>query len=330
MKIYVASSWRNLLQPVIVLALRRCGHEVYDFKNPRENDNGFSWKEVMPGYELGGKVEPEAYRAGLQHPIAKAGYASDIHALRWCDAVVYVMPCGRSASWEFGYAMGQGKKGYVVMFAEDEPDLMFSEAKILTTMNDLFDAFGEPRIQAQEEAQVSDSDSEKVEWYDASDTRCTLQVTRHKENLDHTAFQSRLNATPADLAAAGYYKRLTMGATEHDLRERLTAAQARIAEMERCPQCNSGVRQHQQNLKWPHGFLLCVHPWHMSDPSGVDLDGLLRDVARLRAQLQAAEACVEAADELYDASNHGVLSYEHISVYSSRRAALERVKAGGE
>lgn len=142
MKSYVASSWRNSLQPAIVHALRRCGHEVYDFKNP-PGQAGFGWEQIMT-YELGGKVAPDVYREALKHPIARAGYASDIGALRWCEAVVYVMPCGRSASWEFGYAMGQGKAGYVVMFGDDEPDLMFSEAKILTSMPELFDAFGEP------------------------------------------------------------------------------------------------------------------------------------------------------------------------------------------
>ena len=144
MKIYVASSWRNLLHAGIVRALRRCGHEVYDFKNPEPGNDGFSWKDVMPGYSLGGKVAPEVYREGLKHPVAVSGYAHDIGALRWCDAVVYVMPCGRSASWEFGYAMGQGKKGFVVMFDDDQPDLMFSEATIITNMDELFDAFGEP------------------------------------------------------------------------------------------------------------------------------------------------------------------------------------------
>lgn len=153
MKIYVASSWRNSLQPAIVHALRRCGHEVYDFKNPRAGDTGFSWKEVMTSYRLGEKVSPQEYRDALKHPIAEAGYASDIGALRWCEAVVYVMPCGRSASWEFGYAMGQGKAGYVVMFSDDEPDLMFSEAKILTNMNELFDAFGEPLTPSDPEPQ---------------------------------------------------------------------------------------------------------------------------------------------------------------------------------
>lgn len=40
--------------------------------------------------------------------------------------------------------MGQGKRGFVIMFDTDEPDLMFSEATILTNMDELFDHFGDP------------------------------------------------------------------------------------------------------------------------------------------------------------------------------------------
>ena len=48
----------------------------------------------------------------------------------------------------------------------------------------------------------------------------------------------------------------------------------------------------------------------------------MQELAALKATLAQAMAVVEAADELYDAANQGVLSYEHISVYSSRRSAL--------
>ena len=40
-KIYVASSWRNKYQPEVVAALRKAGHEVYDFRNPKDNPGGF-------------------------------------------------------------------------------------------------------------------------------------------------------------------------------------------------------------------------------------------------------------------------------------------------
>lgn len=141
MKIYVASSWRNLLQPGIVLALRRCGHEVYDFRSPAPGVTGFSWSEIDPQWR---DWTPEEYRDALQHPIADRGYDFDIRALRACDACVLVLPSGRSASWEFGFAMGQGKRGYVVTLDKCEPELMYREAEILTSMDALFDAFGEP------------------------------------------------------------------------------------------------------------------------------------------------------------------------------------------
>lgn len=143
MNIYVASSWRNLLQPGIVHALRRCGHSpVYDFKHPEPGNEGFSWKTIDPNWE---NWTPDEYRKALQHPLALKGYGLDIAALKACDAVVLVRPSGRSASWEFGYAMGQGKKGYVVQLDKVEPELMYREAVIITSMNELFDAFGEPK-----------------------------------------------------------------------------------------------------------------------------------------------------------------------------------------
>ena len=141
MKIYVASSWRNLLQPAIVIALRRCGHYVYDFRHPAPGVKGFAWSDIDPRWQA---WTTEQYRDALQHPIAKEGYAHDINALRYCDACVLVLPSGRSASWEFGYAMSAGKPGYVVMLDKAEPELMYSEAKIIASMDELFDAFAPP------------------------------------------------------------------------------------------------------------------------------------------------------------------------------------------
>lgn len=142
-KIYVASSWRNLLQPAIVTILRRCGHEVYDFRNPAPGNNGFGWREVDPNWQ---NWTPQQYREGLQHPIAKAGYDLDKQALDECDACVLVLPSGRSASWEFGYAIGAGKKGAVVMFESCEPELMYRESPILTTPDELMDWAGMPGL----------------------------------------------------------------------------------------------------------------------------------------------------------------------------------------
>ncbi len=101
MKIYVASSWRNDIQPHVVEALRKAGHEVYDFKNPRPGDNGFHWSDIDPDWQ---DWTPEQFIEGLRHPIAASGFASDMDALRDCDACVLVLPCGRSAHLEAGWA----------------------------------------------------------------------------------------------------------------------------------------------------------------------------------------------------------------------------------
>jgi nucleoside 2-deoxyribosyltransferase len=84
---------------------------------------------------------PAEYREALKHPLARKGYAHDISALKACETCVLVLPSGRSASWEFGYAMGQGKRGIVLQFDEVEPELMYREAEIVTSMSEFYDLF---------------------------------------------------------------------------------------------------------------------------------------------------------------------------------------------
>jgi nucleoside 2-deoxyribosyltransferase len=137
-KIYVASSWRNAIQPKVVEELQALGHDVYDFRNPAPGNDGFRWTDIDPSWE---SWTPEQYREALQHPVAEAGYGLDIAALKSCDACVMVLPCGRSANWEFGFAMGQGKRGVVVQLVRQEPELMYREAEIVTSWDELRRAF---------------------------------------------------------------------------------------------------------------------------------------------------------------------------------------------
>lgn len=125
MKIYVASSWRNHDQPDVVAALRSAGHEVYDFKNPAPGDHGFGWGPLGLGDPK--QWTPQTLREALRHPVAQRGFAFDMDALRGCDACVLVLPCGRSAHLELGWAAGEGKKKTYVLTAAtlDEPELMY-------------------------------------------------------------------------------------------------------------------------------------------------------------------------------------------------------------
>jgi hypothetical protein len=130
-KIYVASSWRNQLQPAVVTTLRKEGHQVYDFRHPKEGDNGFHWSEIDPAWQ---KWTPTNFISALNHPIAHSGFQSDFSAMNWADACVLVLPCGRSAHLEAGWFVGRGKR--LVILIDDpnfEPELMYKMAFAVCT-----------------------------------------------------------------------------------------------------------------------------------------------------------------------------------------------------
>jgi hypothetical protein len=138
MKIYVASSWRNPLQPSVVAALRAAGHEVYDFRNPAPGNTGFGWRQCVD--------EPPPWsaaqtRAVLSHPVAEEGYTLDRDAMECADAIVMVQPCGRSAAYEFGWGVGAGKWTAVLLADDQEPELMFKGADALCVTLDEVIAF---------------------------------------------------------------------------------------------------------------------------------------------------------------------------------------------
>jgi hypothetical protein len=122
MKIYVASSWRNAHQPDVVRILRAAGHEVYDFRNPRDGDHGFHWSEIDPEWKA---WTPDAYRRGLSHCVAQCGFESDLEGMRWADMVVLVLPSGRSAHMKAGWMIGQGKPAVIYCPEPVEPELMY-------------------------------------------------------------------------------------------------------------------------------------------------------------------------------------------------------------
>lgn len=128
-RIYVASSWRNPQQPLVVEMFRQCGHEVYDFRNPRPGDIGFSWSEVDPEWLA---WKPRPFCDALEHPIAVAGFDSDFAAMEWADTFVLALPCGRSAHLEAGWAIGQGKPTAILLHEDKfEPELMYRMADTL-------------------------------------------------------------------------------------------------------------------------------------------------------------------------------------------------------
>lgn len=144
-RVYVASSWRNKAQPGIVELLRDRGAEVYDFRHPAPGDNGFSWGEIDPAWE---GAKPERFLEFLRHPAAVRGFAFDMNALQSADATILILPCGKSAHLELGYAVGAGQRT-AVLLEEDkaEPELMYKMVSLITqSLTEVLDfAMASPR-----------------------------------------------------------------------------------------------------------------------------------------------------------------------------------------
>lgn len=146
-RIYVASSWRNQDQPIIVRGLRAVGFDVYDFRHPDDADDGFHWSQVYgrPGdaAEWVDGVPADEMVAGLDHPLAVNGFALDMAAMKSCDTCVLVLPCGRSAHLELGWFVGQGCRTAILLDDPCQPELMYKMVDLVTpSMTTLFKWLG--------------------------------------------------------------------------------------------------------------------------------------------------------------------------------------------
>lgn len=132
--IYVASSWRNQYYQNVVHELQKLGHNVYDFKSP---ESSFNWKEINPKKCWSG----DEYREAMKHPLAIKGYEADKKALDLSTVCILVLPAGRSASWEFGYAKASNKECFIIQFDSMEPELMYREATVIISVSELHKHF---------------------------------------------------------------------------------------------------------------------------------------------------------------------------------------------
>jgi len=143
--VYVASSWRNTRHREVVAALRWHGIEVYDFMTA---ETAFTWCDA--GLEVDNSASGESvaladYLTALEHPRSIEGFASDFAAMERADACVLVLPCGRSAHLELGWAVGQGKRTAILFDAPGPvvPELMYRMVDYLApTLADLLNWLG--------------------------------------------------------------------------------------------------------------------------------------------------------------------------------------------
>ena len=122
-KIYLASSWRNPHYESVLAMLQGADHEVFDFKHPNPDSNGFHWSEIDPDYQ---GWTWEQYQTALVSTIpAGTGYLNNYSAMQWADVGILLLPSGRSAHLEAGYFKGAGKPLYIILAGEVVPELMY-------------------------------------------------------------------------------------------------------------------------------------------------------------------------------------------------------------
>lgn len=133
MKIYLIGSLRNEQIPKLAAHLRlETGHEIFDdwyAAGPEADDY---WRD----YE---KDKGHGLREALEGYAAQHVFEFDKHNLDDSDAVVLAWPAGKSAHLEFGYCIGKGKPGWILLDGEPERfDVMLNFATgVFTKREDL-------------------------------------------------------------------------------------------------------------------------------------------------------------------------------------------------
>lgn len=113
----MASSWHNEIYPEVVEALRQAGHDVYDFRSQVGSGSNTTESNTT-------EMSSEGLLEFLDLPKVRSIFKNDMDALEACDAVVCVLPCGRSAHLELGYGIGAGKRTVLLWHDGDAPDIM--------------------------------------------------------------------------------------------------------------------------------------------------------------------------------------------------------------
>lgn len=109
--IYLIGSLKNPSIRALAARLRREGFEVFDDWHAAGEDADDIWQE----YE---RQRGRSYKEALASPHAEAVFQMDTTYLDHADAVVLVLPAGKSAHLELGWALGQGKAGFILLDGE--------------------------------------------------------------------------------------------------------------------------------------------------------------------------------------------------------------------
>ncbi len=132
--IYLIGSLRNPRVPLVAEQLRDMGHKVFDDWYGAGDEADDKWQ----AYENGRK---RSYRDALAGEAAQHIFKFDLRLITASDAVILVLPAGKSGHLEFGYARGIGKAAVILLDGEPERfDVMYNFAHLVTS--ELYEASG--------------------------------------------------------------------------------------------------------------------------------------------------------------------------------------------
>ena len=121
--IYIMGSLRNPEVPAIANRIEvSLGIEAFDSWYSPGPETDDRWREHE-------RFRGRSYLGALEGPHARHVFAFDKQHIDRCDAALLYMPAGKSAHLELGYALGQGKPGFILFDEEPERwDVMYQFA----------------------------------------------------------------------------------------------------------------------------------------------------------------------------------------------------------
>lgn len=111
--IYLIGSMKNARIPEVANALREQGHDVFDDWYSPGPDADDYWQ----AYE---RERGRSYMEALKGEHARNVFEFDLSHLEDADTVVMLLPAGKSAHLEMGWAVGMGKRTAILF--EEEPE----------------------------------------------------------------------------------------------------------------------------------------------------------------------------------------------------------------
>lgn len=116
--IYLIGSLRNPTLHLVARQLREAGFDVFDdwYSAGPEADDRWRHYEMRRGH---------SFLEALDGLAARHVFAFDELHLKRADAVVLALPAGKSGHLELGWALGQGKLGFVLLDNPDRWDVMY-------------------------------------------------------------------------------------------------------------------------------------------------------------------------------------------------------------